>query len=114
MRGLAVRLAANPSRGERCAIARESAGLTVRQAARRIVLDYVLPDCNPNDLSALESERTTPIPADVLDWMATTYEVSIDWLKTGAVQAVPPIQRDEKLDPDDKADLYALLSIVGK
>lgn len=114
MRGSARRLAEAKTVGQRCAFARQLAGLSDGQAAKALGRVFGPFPTLGRDLRAAEEEREgfPKIDEHVLVSMAKLYAVSIHWLRTGETQPVmlPPTKA---MPDDEKADLMAMLSVLA-
>lgn len=73
---------ADVSLGTRIRLARGTAGMTMRELAKRIGV-------HPDSLSDYENDRTDP-PAKALRAIAEVADVSADWLLFGGTRVKPP------------------------
>jgi transcriptional regulator with XRE-family HTH domain len=93
----------------RYARARILAGLSLRQAARRL-------DLAPSYLSAFEHGRDVPEPALQLR-MAQLYEAGLPWLLGEAPELAPDsaLPANARLSPEERRDLLELIAMgVGR
>jgi transcriptional regulator with XRE-family HTH domain len=90
---------------ERLRIAREAAGLSLRQAAKVEACSHVW-------LGEME-RAARALPTEWAVRLARLYDVSLDWLLTGAERAVDP-DLDRQLAKLSPADAEAIRHLVGR
>ena len=91
--------------GARLRDAREAAGLSLRQAAK-------LEACSHVWLGEME-RAAKPLPIEWAVRLARLYDVSLDWLLTGAERAVDPAL-NAQLAPLDPKDAEAIRHLVAR